>query len=357
MIANPDAAHNPFYRMAPEWALYPLVVLATVATSIASQAVISGAFSLTRQAVQLGYAPRVDIIHTSPGEIGQIYIPSVNWLLMICTIGLVVGFRKSTNLAAAYGIAVTATMVITTLLAFVVERKIWRWSLGLAAAFSAVFLIIDLSFFSANFVKVLQGGWFPLAVAAVVFTFLATWRRGRDILSVRLSRGSLPVDVFVADVARRMPVRVPGTAVFLTGDPSATPVALLHNLKHNRVLHETNVFVNVHVQEQPHVEPEQRLQVEPLGEGFWRVILRYGFMQDPDVPQALSGTRELGLELDPRMATYFLSRNTLIPSKRPGMALWRERLFAFMQRNATRATQFYRLPPNRVVELGMQVEI
>jgi len=357
LINNPEAAHNPFFRLAPEWALYPLVVLATVAACIASQAVISGAFSLTRQAVQLGFCPRVDIVHTSPGEIGQIYIPSVNWLLMICTIGLVVGFKKSTNLAAAYGIAVTATMVITTMLAFVVERKLWRWSLGLAAAFSTMFLLVDLSFFGANFVKVLQGGWFPLAVAAVIYTFLTTWKRGRDILAVRLARTSLPVETFVTDVGRRLPTRVPGTAVFLNGDSRSTPVALLHNLKHNRVLHETNVFLNVQTLEVPHVDTEDRLRVESLGEGFWRVIARYGFMQDPDVPEALSATGEHGLELDPRMATYFLSRNTLIPSKRPGMAIWRERLFSFMQRNATRATQFFRIPPNRVIELGMQVEI
>ncbi len=357
LINNPEAAHNPFFRLAPEWALYPLVVLATVAACIASQAVISGAFSLTRQAVQLGYCPRVDIVHTSPGEIGQIYIPSVNWALMLCTIGLVVGFEKSTNLAAAYGIAVTATMVITTLLAFLVERKLWRWSIALASGVTAAFLCVDLAFFSANFVKVAQGGWFPLVVAAVVYTFLATWKRGREILAVRLARTSLPIETFVADVGKRLPARVPGTAIFLNGDERSTPVALLHNLKHNRVLHETNVVVNVQTLERPHVEPQERLRVEELGGGFWRVVMRYGFMQDPDVPDALAATREHGLELDPRMATYFLSRNTLIPSKRPGMALWRERLFAFMQRNATRATQYFRIPPNRVVELGMQLEI
>jgi KUP system potassium uptake protein len=357
LINDPEAAHNPFFRLAPDWALYPLVILATVAACIASQAVISGAFSLTRQAVQLGYSPRVDIVHTSPGTIGQIYIPSVNWLLMICTIGLVVGFQKSTNLAAAYGIAVTATMVITTLLAFVVERRLWGWSLALAGGVTAAFLFVDMSFFSANFVKVAQGGWFPIVVALVVYTFLATWKRGRDILAVRLARTSLPVEAFVTDVGRRVPTRVPGTAVFLNGDASATPVALLHNLKHNRVLHETNIFVHVQTLEMPHVAPQDRLTVESLGVGFWRVVIRYGFMQDPDVPEALSTTGEHGLDLDPRMATYFLSRNTLVPSKRPGMALWREKLFAFMQRNATRATQFFRIPPNRVIELGMQVEI
>jgi KUP system potassium uptake protein len=357
LIDNPGAAHNPFFRLAPEWALYPLVVLATVATCIASQAVISGAFSLTRQAVQLGYSPRVDIVHTSPGEIGQIYIPSVNWALMVCTIGLVLGFGKSTNLAAAYGIAVTSTMVITTLLAFIVERKLWRWSFGLAAGVTAAFLCVDLAFFGANFVKVAHGGWFPLVVALVVYTFLATWKRGREILAVRLARTSLPLETFVADVGKRLPARVPGTAIFLNGDERSTPVALLHNLKHNRVLHETNVLVHVQTLEVPHVGPQERLRVEELGGGFWRVVMCYGFMQDPDVPEALAATREHGLELDPRLATYFLSRNTLIPSKRPGMALWRERLFAFMQRNATRATQYFRIPPNRVVELGMQLEI
>jgi KUP system potassium uptake protein len=357
LIQDPQMADNPFYRLAPAWSLYPLVVLATFATCIASQAVISGAFSLTRQAVQLGYCPRVEIVHTSAGEIGQIYIPGINWALMLSTIGLVLGFGESTNLAAAYGIAVTATMVITTLLAYVVERKVWGWRALTAGLLTAAFLIVDLAFFGANVVKIAQGGWFPLLVAAVVFTLLSTWKRGRDILAHRLRRASLPVEAFVADVAKRMPTRVAGTAVFLNPDPQGTPIALLHNLKHNRVLHEKNVFMAVVTEEVPHVSDQGRVKVEELGEGFWRVIARYGFMQDPDVPEALGLAREHGLAIDPRMATYFLSNNTLLPSKRPGMALWRERIFAFMSRNSTRPVQYFRIPPNRVVELGMQVEL
>src|SRR5687767_1798552 len=357
LISNPQAADNPFYRLVPAWGLYPMVALATVATCIASQAVISGSFSLTRQAVQLGLLPRVVIIHTSSEQSGQIYTPGINWALMVCTLGLVLGFRESTNLASAYGIAVTGSMLITTLLLFVVQRRLWGWGLVAAAALTALFAILDLSFFSANLVKIGQGGWFPLVAAVVIFTLLSTWKRGRDILTRRLRRASLPVESFVADVAKRLPTRVAGTAVFMNPDPHGTPIALLHNLKHNRVLHEKNVFMAVVTEEVPHVSDQDRVKVEELGEGFWRVIARYGFMQDPDVPAALGLAREHGLDIDPRMATYFLSNNTLLPSKRPGMALWRERIFAFMSRNATRPTQFFRIPPNRVVELGMQVEL
>jgi KUP system potassium uptake protein len=357
LINNPEAAHNPFFRLAPEWALYPLVVLATVAACIASQAVISGAFSLTRQAVQLGFSPRVDIVHTSPGEIGQIYIPSVNWLLMICTIGLVVGFKKSTNLAAAYGIAVTATMVITTMLAFVVERKLWRWSLGVAGAFSTMFLLVDLSFFGANFVKVLQGGWFPLAVAAVIFTLMTTWKKGRQILAARLHATTLPFEFFMRDVEMNPPTRVPGTSVFMFGNMEGTPPALLHNLVHNKVLHERVVLLTVETVEIPRVPDAERSEVIPLGTGFYRVVLRYGFTENPDIPAALSSIAESGLLLKPMETSYFLGRETLIPSKNPGMATWREHLFWIMSRNARSATSFFGLPPNRVVELGAQIEL
>jgi KUP system potassium uptake protein len=357
LLEDPSAAVSPFFRLSPEWALYPLVALATIATCIASQALISGAFSLTRQAAQLGYFPRVNIVHTSSGSIGQIYIPSVNWILMLCTIGLVIGFRRSTNLAAAYGIAVTLTMLITSLLAFIVERRVWRWSLIAAGTLTGLFLLVDLSFLSANVVKILQGGWFPLLVGAAVFTLMTTWRRGREILRERLSQSMLPISAFVADANRRQLTRVPGTAVFLNSDPDGTPIALLHNLKHNRVLHEHNVFLTVETDEIPHVAEADRLRVEHLAQGFWRARVLYGFMEDPDVPQALAGAKEQGLALDPRMATYFLSRNTLLATRHPGMASWRENLFIFMARNASRATQFFRLPPNRVVEMGMQVEL
>ncbi len=358
LIHHPEATANPFYLLAPSWALYPLVALATAATVIASQAIISGAFSLTRQAVQLGYLPRVNIVHTSSGEIGQIYIPTMNWLLMVATIALVLGFRASTNLASAYGIAVTTTMVITTVLAFFVSRQ-RGWPTWLAALVTAGFLAVDTAFFGANIVKVLQGGWVPLLVAAVVYLLMTTWKRGRQILGERLAQNVLPVEPFLEDVARRKPARVAGTALFLNSDRGGTPIALLHNLKHNRVLHAKNVFLTVITEEVPHVPEDRRLEVLPLAPelGFWRAVVRYGFFQDPDVPAALAQSKEQGLEIDPWMATYFLSRNSLLQSEKPGMARWRENLFIFMSRNASRPTQFFHLPPNRVVELGMQVEI
>ncbi|HEV2130517.1 MAG TPA: potassium transporter Kup, partial [Longimicrobiaceae bacterium] len=357
LIGNPDAAANPFYRMAPVWALYPLVVLATAATVIASQALISGAFSLTRQAVQLGYSPRLRIEHTSAREIGQIYIPAVNWGLMIACIALVLGFRTSSNLAAAYGLAVTATMTITTLLLFVVMRDRWRWSLPVAGLLAGFFLVIDLAFFGANLTKVLHGGWFPLVVGAVLFTLLTTWKRGRRILRMRMESHLLPLETFLKEISVRPPLRVPGTAVFLFGDPTGVPPALLHNLKHNKVLHERVLLLNVITEEVPQVPEDKRLEVESLGGGFHRVRIHYGFMQDPNIPQALEGTAAHGLMLKPMETTYFLGRETLIPTRQPGMARWREQLFAWMSRNSQNATAYFCLPPNRVVELGAQVEL
>jgi KUP system potassium uptake protein len=357
LLRTPEAAHNPFYRMGPDWALYPMVLLATTATVIASQAVISGAFSLTRQAVQLGYSPRVQIEHTSAREIGQIYIPGINWILMIATIGLVVGFHSSSNLAAAYGVAVTTTMVITTILLSIVAREIWNWSLPKALLILAMFLWIDLSFFGANIVKIHQGGWFPLAIAAIVFTLMTTWRRGRQILNARLAEDSLSVDLFLKDVAAHPPVRVRGTAVFMTRTPEGVPPTLLHNLKHNKVLHEHVVFLTVVTEESPHVPAEERLAGEDLGEGFYRLLIRYGFMEDADIPEVLRRVDLPGLGFPPGDTTYFLGKETVLATPRPGMALWRERLFALMSRNARSATSFFRLPPNRVVELGAQIEI
>ena len=357
LIHTPAAVENPFYRMVPPWALYPVVVLATAATVIASQALISGAFSLTMQAVQLGYIPRVAIDHTSEREFGQIYIPGVNWTLMLACIGLVVGFGSSSKLAAAYGVAVTTTMVITTLLFFVVARERWRWSLPLVLSVTGFFLVIDLAFWGANIIKVPHGGWFPLVVGAVLFGLMATWKRGRVILRERLDGVVLPAELFLHDVRSSSATRVPGTAVFMYSDPAATPPALLHNLKHNKVLHERVVFLVVETANAPHVSAMERAEINDLGAGFYRVTLHYGFMEEPNVPKALAALREKGLEFKPLETTYFLGRETLIPSDKPGMSLWRERLFSVMHRNARTATSFFCLPPNRVVELGAQIEL
>ncbi|HEY3492694.1 MAG TPA: KUP/HAK/KT family potassium transporter, partial [Solirubrobacterales bacterium] len=359
LLEKPEAAHNPFFHLVGDhrWALYPLVGLATAATVIASQAVISGAFSLTRQAVQLGYMPRVEIVHTSEDEIGQIYIPSINWVLMICTIGLVLGFQKSTNLAAAYGVAVTATMAVTTLLAEVVARRLWGWKSSLVIPAALFFLAADLSLFGANIIKIADGGWFPLVVGLAVYTLLSTWKKGRAILSERLKRDALPFSDFIASITPTSISRVPGTAVFMSRDPEATPTALLHNMKHNKVLHEKVVLLSVMTEEFPYVEREKRVSVEDLGKGFFRVIARYGFLQNPGVSEVVDLTKAKGLDLNVMNTTFFLSRETLIPSKKPGMALWREKLFALMSRNAQRPTDFFRIPPNRVVELGMQVRL
>ena len=357
LIQNPEAAKNPFYLLAPSWALYPLVVLATMATVIASQAIISGAFSLTRQAVQLGYLPRLDIIHTSSSAVGQIYIPAVNWVLMVSTIILVISFRSSTNLAAAYGIAVTMTMLITTLLAFVVAWRRWKWPLWVAVSVTVLFLIVDLAFFGANIVKIHQGGWFPIVVGAAVYLLMSTWKRGRDILTERLQRDAFPFAQFVATVRPDSPPRVSGTAVFMARDSEATPAALLHNLKHNKVLHEQVILLTVITEEIPQVPKERRIEITDMTKGCYKVVAHYGFMQYPGVPDVLDSLRAKGLDLDLMRTSFFLSRETLIPSKRPGMALWREKLFALMSRNALRPTDFFRIPVNRVVELGMQVKL
>jgi len=357
LLSNPGAAAHPFYGMVPAWALYPLVVLSTVAAVIASQAVISGAFSLTRQAVLLGYCPRVRIDHTSAREIGQIYVPSVNWALMVATIALVLGFRSSSSLAAAYGVAVTTTMAITTILMAVVARERWKWSVVSAAGLAAVFLGPDLAFFAANIVKVPHGGWFPLVVAGSVFTLLTTWRRGREILDERLRGELLPIDIFLVDVGQGKVPRVQGTAIYMSRTSEGVPPTLLHNLKHNKVLHRQIVFLTVITAEQPHVPPEECLEVEELGYGIFRVVARYGFMEEADVPELLGTIRFPGLDFPPNDTSFFLGKETIFATKRPGMAIWRERLFAVMSRNARSATLFFKLPPNRVVELGAQIEI
>ncbi len=361
LVTHSAAAANPFYEslrlIAPDWMLYPMVGLATAATIIASQAVISGAFSLTRQAVQLGYIPRIEIVHTSGREIGQIYIPSINWLLMVATFGLVLGFQKSTNLAAAYGVAVTATMVITTILAAMVALRLWGWKPALVIPVTAFFLLIDSSFFGANIIKLVDGGWFPLLVGILVYTLLSTWKKGREILAERLRQESLPIEEFVANVKPEMPPRVPGTAVFMSRDAQGTPPALLHNLKHNKVLHSKVILLSILTEEVPAVAPENRIEVQPLGKEFYRVMAHYGFTEAPEVPEVMDLLKEKDLHLEPMATSFFLSRETLIPSKAPGMALWREKLFAVMTRNAQRPTDYFRIPVNRVVELGMQVRL
>ena len=358
LLHTPEAAHNPFFRLAPEWATYPLIVLATIATVIASQAVISGAFSLSFQAVQLGYAPRIDVEHTSATEMGQIYVPPINWMLMLATIGLVLGFKSSSHLAAAYGIAVTTTMGITTILFYELARHHWHWSRWTVVPLCVAFFVMDLAFFGANALKILHGGWFPLVVAAGVFTVLTTWKRGRGILADRLRSGSLPVADFLASLKQgRAVTRVDGVAVYLTGSSDGTPSALLHNLKHNKVLHEQVVLLTVIIEERPRIPPGERTEVKDLGDGFSRVIARYGFMQEPDIPRLLRGLGQYPFARPVMETTYVLGRETLLATPRPGMAIWREKLFAFLSRNAQRATTYFHLPANRVIEIGVQVEL
>ena len=358
IISDPTAIDHTFFRLAPAWATLPLVGIATAAAVIASQAVISGAFSLTRQAVQLGYLPRTEVEHTSAAEIGQIYIPGVNWALMVACIALVVGFGSSSNLAAAYGVAVTTDMVFATLLFGAVARSRWGWSKLQVGLLMAGFLVMDLAFWGANIVKLPHGGWFPLVLAAGVFTLMTTWKRGRVILRERLSQGRVPIDDFIANIVRGSVVRVPGTAVFMYSDPEATPPALMHNLKHNRVLHEHVVLLSVLTAAVPHVDKKQRAELQPLGSGFYRVRLHYGFMEDPNVPRDIKFAEGEGLRFRSMETSYFLGHERLLATRRAGgMALWRERLFALMSRNARNATDFFQLPPNRVVELGATVEL
>ena len=357
VLQDATATQNPFFRLAPSWALYPMVGLATAAAVIASQALISGSFSLTMQAVQLGLVPRVAIEHNSSATRGQIYIPWINWALMISCIGLVLGFRSSDNLAAAYGIAVVLTMFITTLLFYFVARRLWNWSPLRAGSLCAVFLIAELAFLGANLAKIVHGGWFPLVVGLVGFTLMATWKTGRRRLRQRLTNSMLPLADFLKDVAQTNPTRVRGTAVFLAGNPEGTPAALTHNFKHNKVLHKRVVLLTIATEEIPYVADEQRVTVADLGNDFFRVIGRYGFMEEPSVPEILALCKPHGLNFREMETTFFLSRETIIPSQRRGLMMWRKRLFALLSRNAQPANAFFHLPPNRVVELGLQVEI
>jgi KUP system potassium uptake protein len=357
LLEQPEAVVNPFYRMVPAWALYPVVLIATTATVIASQALITGAFSLTMQAVQLGYLPRMAIKHTSAGEFGQIYIARINWILMVACIALVIGFGSSSNLAAAYGVGVTTDMVITTVLLFMVVRERWRWALPAAVALIGFFLVIDLAFWGANLVKIPAGGWLPLAIGAVIFTLMTTWKRGREILGQRLNTGTVPFTDFAKQIHTQDFARVPGTAIYMYGNPRGTPPALLHNLLHNKVLHEKVVLLSVTTEEVLYVDRKQRVEVHKGVNGFYRVRLHYGFMENPNVPRDLALTQQHGLTLNPAEVSYFLGRERLIPSDHPGMALWREHLFGAMSSNARNATDFFQLPTDRVVELGSQVEL
>jgi KUP system potassium uptake protein len=357
LLHSPGGVENPFFRMAPQWLLIPLVILATAAASIASQAVISGAFSLTRQAVQLGYLPRIRIRHTSAREIGQIYIPSVNWLLMFSAIGLVLAFQRSTNLAAAYGIAVTATMGITTTLTAVYARDRWRWPLIGAIAFALFFLCFDLSFFGANLVKVWDGGWFPLMVGLLIFTAMSTWRVGRKILSERLREQGMSVDDFLGQLSGNRIPRVPGTAIFMSRNPEGVPTTLLHNIKHNKIVHQRVVLLTIETEDRSHLSEDERFQWKELGHGVYRLVVHFGFMEDPDIPELLERLSPAPVPFNPMTTSYFLGRETLIPTRQPGMAIWREHLFAWMMRNASSASSFFNLPANQVIELGAQVEM
>jgi KUP system potassium uptake protein len=357
MLRDPGAFENPFFLAAPKWALYPLVGLAAFATVIASQAVISGAFSLTRQAVQLGYLPRLVIRHTSAREIGQIYIPSVNWLLMVCAVGLVIAFQASTNLAAAYGVAVTATMAITTSILAVVERERWNWSVIAIAAVTVPLLFVDLAFFGANIIKVEQGGWFPLLVGVLAFTLMATWRRGRQILNDRLASTQLEAADLLRDLASNRIHRVPGTAIFMSRRPEGIPTSLLHNLKHNKVVHKHVVLLSVVVEEIARLPEQERVKWEDLGHGVFRLVLRFGYMDETNLPSILAAIKDPPVPLQPMTTSYFLGRETLLATRRPGMALWRERLFGWMMRNATGAATYFSLPSNQVIELGAQIEM
>ena len=361
ILNDPTAIQNPFFLLVPsEILLIPLVVLATIATVIASQAVISGAFSLTSQAMQLGYCPRIRVNFTSEREKGQIYVPNINWLLLLTVIIVVLGFRSSSNLASAYGIAVTLTMMIDTILAFVVVRALWKWSWPRAALFLVFFIVVDFAFFSANVIKILDGGWFPLALGFSVFALLSTWRLGRRLLYEKLQQDSIPLDTFIASLADGGPHRVHGTGVFLTASPEGVPRALLHNLYHNQVLHERVVLLHVASEDVPHVREDERVRVEALAAGFHRVFVRYGFKDDPNVPQVMEMCAGLGLRFEMMETSFFLGRETVVTmpiSRRARMAYWRQILFTWMFRNADPATAFFKIPPNRVVELGAQVEL
>jgi KUP system potassium uptake protein len=357
LLDNPEAVKNPFYMMAPDWALIPLVGLATMATVIASQALISGAFSVTKQVIQLGYLPRLQILHTSVKDTGQIYLPFVNWGLFVTIVLAVVMFKSSSNLAAAYGIAVCTDMLITTVLTFFVIRYRWKYPLALCIGATGFFFVVDLAFWASNMLKLFDGGWFPLLIGGAIFTLMLTWKDGRRLLNEKLRADALDLPSFLEAVFVSPPARVEGAAVFLTADVGSVPNAMLHNLKHNKVLHEKNLFVTVRNHETPWIGLDKRLEIDSLGHDCWQVVIHYGFKNDPDVPKALQQLKGRGCELSPMTTSYFLSRDTVVPVLGEGMAPWREKLFAQMHHNASAAADFLNLPSNSVVELGSKIEI
>jgi KUP system potassium uptake protein len=357
LMHNPEVAHSPFFQMAPAWAMLPLVLLATAATVIASQALITGTYSLTLSAVQLGYLPRINIRHTSEHARGQIYIPSVNWALMLACLALVVAFRTSSNLAAAYGVAVTMTMLITTILFYFAARHLWKWSVLKTLPLCLVFGLIELAFLSANLVKFFDGGWFPLAVGAGIFIVMTTWATGRKLVRASMERSAISQELLIESLVSGKVVKVPGTAIFMTSTHGRTPVALLHSLKHYQAIHQRVIFMTLITEDEPWVPPSRRVEVEKLGDSFWRVTGRFGFMQKPNVPRLLRQCAAHELEVDPEKSTFFLGREIIIPSKAPGMAKWREHLFSFASKLAQQPATYFQIPVGRVIELGQQVEI
>lgn len=358
LLSNPKAIENPFFLLAPDWALLPLVIVATAATVIASQAVISGAFSLTSQAIQLGYVPRMKILHTSDREIGQIYMPVINWSLLLVIIWIVLAFKSSSNLAAAYGIAVTTTMVITTILACVVMVKVWNWNKFLVALIITGFLVVDFAFFGANLIKVEEGGWLPLALGAFLFFMLMTWHKGRQLLRERTAADGIPLGPFLQGLLAHPPHRVAGTAIYLTGGNTLVPVSLLHNLKHNRILHERTIFLTFRTLDVPYAEDGSRIEVKDHTGGLFSVVATFGFNETPDVKEVLHLLEEkTDMHFELMDTSFFLARETVVPTKLPGMSIWRERLFAWMHQNAAKPTDFFSIPANRVVELGTKIEI
>jgi KUP system potassium uptake protein len=357
LLSDPTAIKNPFYLLAPDWALVPLVIIATMATVIASQALISGVFSLTKQAVQLGLCPRISIIHTSSREIGQVYIPFVNWSLLVGVLWLVLSFKTSSNLAAAYGIAVTATMVITTILAIEVARTHWNWNWTAIGIVFGFFLLIDISFFATNIVKVTEGGWVPLVIGATIYLLMTTWQKGRRILAERLKARSMPVEDFIKQIKANPPLKVSGAALYMTSDSWGVPIPLLHNLKHNKVLHERIAILTIKTQEVPYIAKKERIKIEELCPGFYRIVAYYGFMEIPKIKHILEACKQEHINFSVSDTTFVLGRETILPTGDPNMSIWRESLFAVMARNATRPTAFFKIPPNQVIEVGIQVEI
>lgn len=357
LLKNPEAVENPFYYLAPEWALYPLVVLATSATVIASQAVISGAFSLTQQAIQLGYLPRVSIIHTSREEKGQIYIPRVNWLLFMAIVFLVLEFKSSSNLAAAYGVAITTTMVITTLLAFVAMRKLWKWSFTLSAIIALFFLIIDIAFFGSNMLKILDGGWVPLALGLIVYFIMTTWHWGRKLLLVQIMRETQPIEKFIDEFMSTRIMSTPGTAIYMSSNPKGTPPALVKNLKHNRILHKQIVVLSIIFEKVPHVNTAECIEIENPTEGFYRVLAKYGFMDNAHITEILDILNKKGIQVKMEKSTFFLGRELLIVKDKAGLLRFRKKMFALLSRNSQRVTEFFDIPNDRVFEVGSQIEI